>query len=141
VRAVAVTEPHTLEIVDIASPDGGGSAIVALDRMGLCGTDLSILRGNRPITYPRVLGHELVGRVERTGEGGLVAEGTRVIVNPAIDCGRCRECRADRANLCTNGGLVGRDVDGGFTERIAVDEDRAPPQWRRPSTPRECLAS
>jgi threonine dehydrogenase-like Zn-dependent dehydrogenase len=127
VRAVAVTQPHTLEIVDIAEPGRDGRPVVALDRMGLCGTDLSILRGNRPITYPRVLGHELVGQVVRTGERGLIAEGTRVIVNPAVDCGRCRECRADRANLCTNGGLVGRDIDGGFTELIAVDEDRLLP--------------
>jgi 2-desacetyl-2-hydroxyethyl bacteriochlorophyllide A dehydrogenase len=127
VRAVAVTAPHTLEIVDIAEPASDRGVIVALDRMGLCGTDVAILRGNRPITYPRVLGHELVGHVIRSSDRGSIAEGTTVIVNPAIDCGHCRECRADRANLCTNGGLVGRDVDGGFTEMIAVDEDRLLP--------------
>ena len=126
-RAVAVTAPHALEIVDIAEPAGDRGVIVALDRMGLCGTDVAILRGNRPITYPRVLGHELVGHVIRSSAQGLIAEGTTVIVNPAIDCGRCRECRADRANLCTNGGLVGRDVDGGFTEMIAVDDERLLP--------------
>ncbi|HSK95082.1 MAG TPA: zinc-binding dehydrogenase, partial [Euzebyales bacterium] len=69
----------------------------------------------------------LVGRVVRRGERGLPAEGTRVVVDPAIACGRCRDCRHDRANLCPTGGLIGRDVDGGFTELLAVDEDRLLP--------------
>lgn len=56
-----------------------------------------------------------------------MAVGTRVLVNPSIACGTCRECRADRANLCSLGALMGRDVDGGFTELVAVDEDRLLP--------------
>ena len=126
-RAVAVVRPGVLDVVDVPRPHASGEAVVALERMGICGTDLSILRGNRPITYPRVLGHELIGRVVRAGERGLVAAGTRVLVNPAIACGRCRDCRNDRANLCTDGGLIGRDLDGGFTELLAVDEDRLLP--------------
>jgi threonine dehydrogenase-like Zn-dependent dehydrogenase len=125
--AVAVSRPGVLDVVDVPPPEGTHDAVVALERMGICGTDLSILRGNRPITYPRVLGHELVGCVVRRGERGLVAEGTRVLVNPAIACGRCRDCRNGRANLCTDGGLIGRDLDGGFTELLAVDEDRLLP--------------
>jgi len=125
--AVAVSAPGVLQVADIPGPRDVRGALVAPERMGLCGTDLSILRGNRPITYPRVLGHELVGRVVRSGERGLLAEGTRVIVNPAIACGRCRDCRNDRSNLCLHGGLIGRDVDGGFTELLAVSEDRLLP--------------
>jgi 2-desacetyl-2-hydroxyethyl bacteriochlorophyllide A dehydrogenase len=125
--AVTVARPGVLDVVDILPPPDGHGAVVAVQRMGLCGTDLSILRGNRPITYPRVLGHELVGRVVREGPRGVVPEGTRVLIDPAIACGRCRDCLADRANLCANGGLIGRDVDGGFTELVAVDEDRLLP--------------
>ena len=45
-----------------------------------------------------------------------------MLVNPALFCGRCDLCRRDRPQLCRNGALLGRDVNGGFAELVAVDE-------------------
>lgn len=121
-RAVLVTATDEIAVDDVAPPDPGGQALVRPEVAGLCGTDLKILHGTIPVSHPRILGHEIVGRVERAGPRGLVAEGARVLVNPTSWCGHCRLCLSDRVHLCPNGALLGRDTDGGFAELLAVDE-------------------
>ncbi|WP_245951261.1 zinc-dependent alcohol dehydrogenase [Phytoactinopolyspora halophila] len=107
---------------DVPEPASDGRAVVAPATMGLCGTDVKILAGSIPVDTPRILGHEIVGRVVRPGPARRVDEGQRVLIDPGIACGHCRLCRADRPHLCPHGALMGRDVDGGFGERVAVDE-------------------
>lgn len=121
-RAVLVTATDEIAVDDVARPDPSGRTLVRPEIAGLCGTDLKILHGTIPVTHPMILGHEIVGRVERAGPRGLVADGTRVLVNPTSWCGHCRLCLSDRAHLCPNGALLGRDTDGGFAELLAVDE-------------------
>ncbi|MGH2547001.1 MAG: zinc-dependent alcohol dehydrogenase [Acidimicrobiia bacterium] len=121
-KAVVMRGPHRLAVEEIADPRPEGRALVAVETGGLCGTDLKILSGAIPVRCPLVMGHEVVGRVVKAGELGLVVEGTRVLVDPGLACRWCRPCRADRPNLCPNGALMGRDVDGGFAELVAVDE-------------------
>lgn len=96
--------------------------MVAVREVGICGTDMKIISGNVPVSYPRVLGHEMVGEVVEPGEGGLFRAGDRVLVDPAVSCGYCPRCRRGEAHLCANGGLMGRDLDGLFTELVAVHE-------------------
>lgn len=103
-----------------ASPDG--RALLRVERVGVCGTDASIFKGKIKVAYPRIMGHEMVGVIEVAGPMGLFPTGTRVVVDPGVACGYCHLCRADRANLCLNGGLLGRDLDGVFAEYLAVPE-------------------
>ena len=119
-RAALLDAPRTLgvrETVDAAP--GDGDAVVRVEGVGICGTDLSIYAGKIPVTYPRVIGHEIVGILEDPGRSE-VAAGARVIVDPAISCGTCRQCLEGRTNICTRGALLGRDRDGGLRERLAV---------------------
>jgi L-iditol 2-dehydrogenase len=88
---------------------------------------VKVLTGAVAVQRPRILGHELIGRVVEPGALGLVPEGTRVLINPTSSCGHCPQCRRDRAHLCPNGALMGRDMDGGFAERLVVDERRLHP--------------
>jgi len=127
VKAIVLTGPGTIVTADVGEPDATGKALIRLELVGICGTDVKIAKGEIPVAYPRVLGHELIGRVVRAGPRGVVAEGTRVLVDPAVACGYCDLCRAGRANLCRNGALLGRDLDGGFAERIAIDENQLHP--------------
>jgi L-iditol 2-dehydrogenase len=121
-RALMLTGPNTAAVEEVAPPASAGSALVRVDRAGVCGTDMKILSGQIPVAYPRVMGHEMVGRVVRPGPLGLAAEGARVFVDPTVADGWCDLCRRDRPNLCRNGGLLGRDFDGTFAELVAVDE-------------------
>jgi L-iditol 2-dehydrogenase len=92
--------------------------VVQVSSVGICGTDLSIHAGDIAVDYPRVMGHEIVGTVVSGGSDDEV--GTRVLVDPGFVCGVCLQCREGRTNICTAGGLIGRDQDGGLRDLIAV---------------------
>ena len=70
-------------------------AIIRVDAVTICGTDLHILKGDVPaVTDGRILGHEAVGTVESIGSGVKnVAVGDRVLVSCVTACGACRYCR------------------------------------------------
>ena len=121
-RAVATTGPGRLDVVDVSPPRVDMKVLVRLERAGICGTDLKILDGSTPVSYPRVLGHELVGTVALAAAEGKIPPGARVLVNPGINCGACYLCHRDRPHLCGHGGLLGRDLDGVFAEAIGVEE-------------------
>ncbi|MFD0675074.1 zinc-binding alcohol dehydrogenase family protein [Cohnella sp. GCM10027633] len=99
-----------------------GSAIVAIRRIGICGTDLHAYKGNQPFfAYPRILGHELAGVIERVGDNGAgLRVGDQVSVIPYMHCGSCVACRGGRTNCCTDMQVLGVHIDGGMRERISV---------------------
>lgn len=95
--------------------------VVRVGVAGLCGTDHRIWTGDRPVAYPRVMGHEFVGRVEAVGPGVTrVAAGDRVAVEPNYSCGACPLCREGNRNLCLSRTAIGIDVDGCFAELVRV---------------------
>ena len=96
-----------------------GDASIRVRSVGICGTDLSIAHGKIPVAYPRVLGHEIVGDVVVPGTSDLEV-GTPVLVDPGLSCGTCPQCREGRTNICTRGGLLGRDADGGLREMLRI---------------------
>src|SRR5688500_4774922 len=90
---------------------------------GWCGTDYRIWSGDRPVAYPRVMGHEFIGRVLSVGSGvSRVAVGERVAVEPNYSCGNCPLCLEGNRNLCLSRVAVGIDVDGCFAEIARVPE-------------------
>ena len=104
----------------------GAEALVGVETVGICGTDVKILSGGIPVSYPRVMGHEMVGEVIDGGATG-VAAGQRVMIDPAISCGSCALCREGRTNLCLHGGLLGRDADGVWAELVTAPANRLLP--------------
>jgi len=75
-----------------------GHAIVDIRRIGICGTDYHAFKGNQPFFhYPRILGHELSGVIERIGENieGL-APGDQVAIIPYMHCANVSLAEAAR---------------------------------------------
>ncbi len=102
----------------IAKP-AEGWVLIDICAVGLCGTDYHILEGKHPyLQYPRVIGHELSGRVIKDGEGW--SKGDLVVVNPYLSCGKCRACKRGKPNCCTNIEVLGVHRDGGLTPQLAV---------------------
>ncbi|MEU6236775.1 zinc-dependent alcohol dehydrogenase family protein [Kitasatospora sp. NPDC047058] len=97
-------------------------AVVRVDAVTICGTDLHILKGDVPeVTEGRILGHEAVGTVTATGPGvRTVTAGDRVLVSCISACGRCAYCRAAAYGQCTGGGgwILGHLVDGCQAEYV-----------------------
>ncbi len=120
--AAVLRAPKDLRIEQCASPSPGpDETVVRVNGAGLCGTDYRIWNGDRPVAYPRVMGHELIGHVSRVGRGVRgVSTGQQVAIEPNYSCGTCPLCREGNRNLCLSRVAVGIDVDGGFAEEVVV---------------------
>ncbi|MDD3368882.1 MAG: zinc-binding alcohol dehydrogenase family protein [Lachnospiraceae bacterium] len=125
-KAVQIVKPNELKIIDMEKPviDSGNNVLIKMTASGICGSDVGIYHGtNAAATYPRVIGHEIVGRVEEVGAGVTkVKPGDRVIVDQVVSCGNCYACRHGRGNVCGNLQVRGVHIDGGYREFIAVPE-------------------
>src|SRR5215203_2693514 len=99
-------------------------AIVRVDAVTICGTDLHILKGDVPTVEPgRILGHEAVGTAEQVGAAVRgVKPGDRVLVSCISACGRCRYCRIGMFGQCLGGGgwILGHRIDGTQAEYVRV---------------------
>jgi len=99
-------------------------AVVRVDAVTICGTDLHILKGDVPaVTDGRILGHEAVGTVTEVGAGVKnVRPGDRVLVSCITACGRCRYCREGSYGQCLGGGgwILGHRIDGTQAEYVRV---------------------
>ncbi len=95
-----------LRLEDVVKPEPGpGEVLVAVKAAGICGSDLHYHAhgrcGNFVPTRPFILGHEFAGEVVALGAGvDAPAVGARVAVDPSRACGKCRQCRQGRYNLC-----------------------------------------
>lgn len=113
--------PGLFELRPAAVPQAApeGWALVDIAAVGLCGTDFHIFGGQHPyLEYPRVIGHELSGRLVH--DAGGMAAGTLVVVNPYLSCGACRACARGKPNCCQRLEVLGVHRDGGMCARIAV---------------------
>jgi alcohol dehydrogenase len=99
-------------------------AIIRVDAVTICGTDLHILKGDVPaVTDGRILGHEAVGTVETVGAGVKnVKVGDRVLVSCITACGACQYCREGSYSQCLGGGgwILGHKIDGTQAEKVRV---------------------
>jgi len=91
---------------------------------GVCHTDLHLLdeakAGERE---PLIPGHEIVGRVSKIGgDVYTTTVGDRVVVHFEQPCGRCRQCKRMRTNLCENGHSLGFDLPGGYAEFVVAKQ-------------------
>ncbi|WP_172193709.1 zinc-binding alcohol dehydrogenase family protein [Saccharibacillus qingshengii] len=108
---------------DLPEPDlAPGHAIVRIRRIGICGTDLHAYRGRQPFfEYPRILGHELSGVIEKIGENGTdLRAGDQVSLIPYLHCGQCGACRSGKTNCCRQMQVFGVHLDGGMRELVSI---------------------
>ncbi|WP_299664991.1 zinc-binding alcohol dehydrogenase family protein [uncultured Polaribacter sp.] len=99
-----------------------GEALLQINKVGICGTDLHAYSGHQAFfTYPRILGHELASEVLEIDENEQgIRAGDKVVVMPYISCGKCVACRNGKTNCCTNISVLGVHGDGGMQEQITV---------------------
>lgn len=98
-------------------------AIVKIAKTTICGTDLHILKGDVLTCSPgRILGHEGVGVVERTGPGVTTFHhGDSVLISCISACGKCEYCRRSMYSHCTTGGwILGNEIDGTQAEYVRI---------------------
>jgi propanol-preferring alcohol dehydrogenase len=103
---------------------GPGELRLKVEACAICRTDLHVVDGELPNQqYPRIPGHEAVGRVDLVG-AGVAPEliGRRIGLGwLGHTCGNCPYCRASRENLCDNPEFTGYTRDGGFASHVIAD--------------------
>ena len=111
-KALVFTAPGTVELLDVPEPDPApGDVLVQVRAAGICGSELHGARRPGFRKPPLIMGHEFAG---------VSAEGTAVVINPILSCGRCAECQRGLRHVCRNREIIGVHRAGGFAERVAV---------------------
>src|SRR3954467_8121035 len=125
-RALVYHGPGSKAWEEVPAPtlQADTDAIVRVDAVTICGTDLHILKGDVPaVTDGRILGHEAVGTVTEVGAAVKnVRVGDKVLVSCITACGSCRFCREGRYGQCLGGGgwILGHKIDGTQAEFVRV---------------------
>lgn len=118
-----------LELTNLPEPvPGEREILVKVTACGVCHTELDEIEGRTPPPrLPIVLGHQVVGRVEETGNNANTFRiGDRVGIAWIYSaCGKCRFCLDGDENLCPQFKATGRDANGGYAQYMTVSEDFA----------------
>lgn len=125
-----MTAPGVIEFREVETPKAGaGQALVRIEKIGICGSDIHVYHGEHPFTrYPVTQGHEVSGVVEALGEGveGLRV-GQKVTIQPQVVCGKCYPCRHGKYNLCEELKVMGFQTTGVASQLFAVAAEKVTP--------------
>jgi alcohol dehydrogenase, propanol-preferring len=125
-RAMQVTVPGKFELVERAvTAPPPGKVRIRVEACGVCHSDVITAQGFFPgIVYPRVPGHEAVGKIDALGDGvSHWTIGQRVGVGYlAGPCFHCEPCRRGDFVSCENQGVTGVGSDGGYAEVMIANE-------------------
>lgn len=124
-RAIEVTSPGKMKLVErpIREP-GPGQVRLKVEASGVCHSDAMVVEGVWPgITYPRVPGHEIAGKIDAVGKG---VESWKVGQRAGVgwfggECGKCEPCRRGDFVNCANSIVPGITIDGGYAEMVIVE--------------------
>lgn len=139
-KAIQISEPYVMNVIDIAEPVlGDDEVLLKMRYVGFCGSDLNTYRGGNPmVRMPVVPGHEVGAEVVKVGKN--VPEGLKpgmtVTVNPYTNCGKCASCRNGRVNACQHNETLGVQRWGAMCEYISLPWEKVIPAGLL--TPRTC---
>jgi threonine dehydrogenase-like Zn-dependent dehydrogenase len=121
VKALVLQEAGHVSIESVPDVEPrAGEALLKVQRIGLCGSDLNSYRGKNPmVSYPRILGHEVAATVVESKDPHFAA-GTSVTLSPYTQCGECPSCLRGRPNACQFNETMGVQREGALAEYIAV---------------------
>jgi len=92
--------------------------MVKVEASGICGSDMHAYHGHDERRVPPlILGHEASGVVV----DGQYA-GQRMVINPLVTCGQCRDCLCGRTNLCATREIIGMRHAGALAEFVTIAE-------------------
>jgi NADPH:quinone reductase-like Zn-dependent oxidoreductase len=125
--------PEKLVLETIERPEPGPCEVrVAVKAVALNHLDLWVRRGGPAfrLQYPHRLGADIAGVIDAFGPGSEIeglALGDRVVVNPGLSCGACRECLSGRDTLCRHYHILGESTQGGYGQYVVVPRQNLVP--------------
>ncbi len=113
-----------LRLMQLPVPQpGDGEVQIKISVCAVCHTELDEIEGRTPPAFfPIILGHQVVGKISKTGKGAQSFKiGERVGVAWIFSaCGKCNFCKAGKENLCDQFKATGRDANGGYAEYMVA---------------------
>jgi L-iditol 2-dehydrogenase len=112
-----------LELDDLTEPEiDCNSALLRVEAVSICGSDVRILHhGNPRVKPPVIIGHEAAGVISKTGANVKhLHEGDRVAIGADVPCGMCDWCRNGLGNNCPTNYAVGYQIPGAFAEYMRL---------------------
>ncbi len=114
----------------------GHEVLLQVQAAGVCHTDIHtwhgwydlgggkrLTMGDRGVTLPLTLGHEIVGKLVATGANSTGADiGRNYLVYPWLGCGDCKVCRRGQEQLCTKPRFLGIFRAGGYSDHVMVPD-------------------
>ncbi len=135
-RAAFLTGVRTIEIREVPAPRivRDDDVLVRSRAVGICGSDLHYYLADRVggdrVSYPFIPGHECAGVVEEVGPAvARVKPGDAVVIEPAVACGTCDQCRTGRPHTCRKLLFLGHygELTGGMAEFALAPERNCVP--------------
>ena len=127
-RQIVVNSAQDIRVERVPWPGAPGEheVLVRSRLVGICGSDTHACAGKHPfIALPYRPGHEVVGVVGAVGPGvSDLAEGDRVVLEPNLVCGKCRQCRDGRYNICRELAVFGCQTVGAMADAFVIPRDR-----------------
>lgn len=128
---IAPINEYSLTLMDVPVPiPGKGEILVKVIACGICHTELDEIEGRlMPPKLPMILGHQIIGQVEKMGPAtGRYQKGDRVgIAWIHWACGKCSFCKKGNENLCSQAQWTGYTAHGGYAQYTTVNENFAYP--------------
>jgi threonine dehydrogenase-like Zn-dependent dehydrogenase len=112
-RSMVLVRPRLMEQREFDVPEiDDDSFLLRVNLVTICGGDPIEYEGrNVKAHYPMILGHEMVGTIEKIGDRAAkrhgVNVGDRVNVEPYILCGECDYCLNGYYQFCVNSKVYG----------------------------------
>jgi L-iditol 2-dehydrogenase len=136
VKAVFLTGIRQMELRDVPKPsiEKDTDVLLKIEKVGVCGSDVHYYVtgriGSQVVQYPYLVGHECSGTVEAVGKAVTkVKAGDKVVVEPAVSCHKCQQCKMGRENTCYNLRFLGTpgQGDGCLREYMVMPEENCFP--------------
>ncbi len=118
-------QPLQEESVGLPSPQSN-QLLIKVTVCGVCRTDLHVFDGELPNPkLPLILGHEIVGKVEKIGNSVTQFKPGDFVGVPWLGytCGKCFYCLNKQENLCNQAKFTGYTIDGGYAEYTVAEEN------------------
>ncbi len=126
-KACVLSDWEKLEILDLPMPElADGEVLVEVLYGGVCGSDVTVFHHRHPTaTAPRILCHEILGRVKKINTDAPVPYkvGDKVCVFLLRSCGNCPACLTGHTSACSSLKVMGLHIDGGFAEYCKAPAD------------------
>jgi len=136
VKAAVLTGIRQIEIRDVPDPriEKPTDVLLKIEMVGVCGSDVHYYEtgriGSQVVKYPFIVGHECSATIEAIGPAVTkVKIGDQVVVEPAVSCHKCDQCRRGRENTCFNLRFLGTPGQGNgcLSEYIVMPEENCLP--------------